>query len=86
VLASALFPDLDGAPVALQQSRTLRQAEALYHPANRQIMQFFKVRCNMPNVKEFREEESTLNLALFLSKNLDHLKDGEGRAKKSSVG
>jgi hypothetical protein len=27
----------------------------------------------MTNVKEFREEESTLNIALFLSKNLYHL-------------
>ncbi|MBN1147805.1 MAG: hypothetical protein JXA78_11160, partial [Anaerolineales bacterium] len=26
------------------------------------------------NVKEFREEDSTLNHATFLSKNLDHLK------------
>jgi hypothetical protein len=27
MLASALFPALDGAPVALQRCRTLRQAE-----------------------------------------------------------
>jgi hypothetical protein len=27
------------------------------------------------NVKEFREEDSTLNYATFLSKNLDHLKE-----------
>ncbi len=44
MLASALFPGLDGAPVALQQSRTLRQAEALYHTAIKQVAQFFKVR------------------------------------------
>jgi len=73
MLASALFPDLDGAPVALQQSRTLRQAQALYHTANSQISQFVKVRNDTFNVKEFREEESTLNHVTFLSKNLDHL-------------
>jgi hypothetical protein len=49
------------------------QAEELYHVENRYVSQFVKVRDNMTNVKEFREEESTLSIALFLSKNLYHL-------------
>jgi hypothetical protein len=48
---------------------------ALYHAETRQMCEFVKVQTAMTNVKEFREEKTTLNLAIILSKNLDHLKD-----------
>ena len=38
------------------------------------MQQYFKVQNAMTNVKEFREEDSTLNHDHFVSKNLDHLK------------
>jgi hypothetical protein len=48
--------------------------------------QVVKVRMTATNVKEFRKEDSTLNLALFLSKNLYHLTCWAGTNKQSLKG
>src|SRR4030042_5446532 len=50
------------------------EASRLYHVEIGCFRESFKVRDMTANVKEFREEESTLENAPLVSKNLDHLK------------